>query len=59
MGTVQQLAKGLDENIRMVKIKQSNGAEEYHSISNLYLLETTITHLGKDLEVGERQREAQ
>ena len=40
--------KGLDGKIRTVQIKQSNGAVEYHSICNLYPLELTITHAGRD-----------
>ena len=48
MGTVLELIKGLDNKVRTVKIQQSNGATEYHSICHLYPLELTITHSGKE-----------
>ena len=50
MGTVLDLVKGLDNKIRTVKVKQSNGTTEYHSICNLYPLELTITHKGRNQE---------
>ena len=48
MGRVLQTMKGLDGKIRTVQLKQSNGAVEFHSICNLYPLELTITHAGRD-----------
>ena len=39
---------GHDNKVRTVKIKQGNGALEYHSICNLYPLEVSVTHGGKD-----------
>ena len=44
MGKVLELVLGFDGNIRAVKLKQSNGSIEYHSICNLYPMELSITH---------------
>ncbi|XP_068243599.1 uncharacterized protein [Palaemon carinicauda] len=45
---VLELILGLDNNIRSVKLKQSNGAIEYHSICNLYPMELSVTHAIRD-----------
>lgn len=44
MVTVLQILKGMDNKVISVKIKQSNGAKEFHLISKLYPLELTISH---------------
>ena len=46
MGRVLQRITGADGKVRIVKIKQSNGLEEHHSLKNLYPLELSITHPG-------------
>ena len=51
MGKVIELIMGQDSKIRTVKVKQGNGAIECHSISNLYPLEVSVTHSGKDARV--------
>ena len=48
MGKVMELIMGCDSKVRTVKVKQGNGAIEYHSISNLYPLEVSVTHAGRD-----------
>lgn len=48
MGMVLNTVFQLDNKVRTVKIKQSNGATEFHSIWNLYPLELTIIHPGRD-----------
>ena len=53
MGTVLQIVKGLDKKVTILQIKQSNGAVEFHSICNLYPLELTVTHPGRDLGSNE------
>ena len=42
MGRVLELVLGFDNKVRSDKLKQGNGAIEYHSISNLYLMEISI-----------------
>ena len=49
MGKVLELIMGRDSKVRTVKIKQSNGVTEYHAISNLYPLEVSVTHAGRDV----------
>ena len=44
MGKVLELIIGFDNKVRSVKLKQGNGSVEYHSISNLYPLELSVTH---------------
>ena len=44
LGRVLEIIIGYDNNIRSVKVKQSNGQTVLHSISNLYPLELSITH---------------
>ncbi|XP_068229586.1 uncharacterized protein [Palaemon carinicauda] len=44
MDKVLGLILGFDNNIRSVKLKQGNGATEYHSICNLYPEELSVTH---------------
>ena len=48
MGKVIEIILGHDNKIRTVKVKQGNGALEYHSICNLYPLEVSVTHGGRD-----------
>ena len=48
MGKVIELIMVLDNKVRTVKVKQGNGAIEYHSICNLYPLEVSVTHSGRD-----------
>ena len=48
MGKVIELIMGLDNKVRTVKVRQGNGAIEYHSICNLYPLEVSVTHSGRD-----------
>ena len=56
LGKVLELIIGSDSKVRTVKIKQGNGAIEYHSISNLYPLEVTVTHAGKNEMVPPEDR---
>ena len=51
LGKVIELIMGRDSKGRTVKVKQGNGAIEYHSICNLYPLEVSVTHAGKDERV--------
>ncbi|XP_068229591.1 uncharacterized protein [Palaemon carinicauda] len=44
MGKVLELISGFNNNIRSGKLKQGNGAIEYHSICNLYPEELSVTH---------------
>ena len=46
MGRVLELIQNQDHRVRTVRLKQGNGAIEYHSISNLYPLEVSVTHAG-------------
>ena len=39
LGKVLENIIGFDNKIRVVKLKQGNGAIEYHTISNLYPME--------------------
>ncbi len=48
MGKVLEILMGYDNKIRTVKVKQGNGALEYHAICNLYPLEVSVTHAGRD-----------
>ena len=48
MGKILEVIMGPDSKIRTVKVKQGNGAIEYHSICNLYPLEVSVTHAGRD-----------
>ncbi|XP_068224787.1 uncharacterized protein [Palaemon carinicauda] len=42
-GRVLELVLGFDNKVRTVKLKQGNGAIEYHSISNLYPMEISLS----------------
>lgn len=55
MGKVLELIEGSDGKIRAVKLKQSNGAIEYHSICNLYPMELSVTHAIRDQEINENK----
>ena len=52
MGKVLEVIIGFDGIIRSVKLKQGNGAIEYHSICNLYPMEMSITHAVRDQDAG-------
>ena len=52
MGKVLEVIIGYDGSIRSVKLKQGNGAIEYHSVCNLYPMEISITHAVRDQNVG-------
>ena len=45
MGRILEIICGFDNKIRSVKLKQSNGRIEYHSICNLYPLELSQNHV--------------
>ena len=48
LGRVIEVIVGFDNIIRSVKVKQSNGKIVHHPICNLYPMELSITHAGRN-----------
>ena len=59
MGKILQIINGFDNKIRTVKLKQSNGKIEYHSICNLYPLELSQNHIASGNDDSETEPEIQ
>ena len=53
MGKVLELVIGFDNKVRSVKLKQGNGAIEYHSISNLYPMEISVNQVEPQTRANE------
>ena len=53
MGKVLDLVIGFDDKVRTVKLKQGNGLVEYHSISNLYPMELSVSQETLDRQAPE------
>ena len=60
-----ELVVGYDNKIRTVKVKQSNGSIEYHSLINLYPMEINYNPGSKtnettdDIEIGENGKDSE